>query len=170
MKRYFTTSLAILGLVAGMGTRQTFAQIRTETFMFVSGIPGSSADANHPGWIDVVSLTQTLEEITKGRAQCSVKVAKFLDIAGPLLWAAAVSGQTFAEINIEVVAASSEIRFYQIRLQNANVTSISTASHGAAFPMENVVVQAPSMTLTFWPLRPDGSLGTPVTSTLACTG
>ena len=115
----------------------------------------------------VLSLSQTLEEVAKGRPQCSVKAIKNLDNAGPLLWAAAVNGQIFPEVKIEFVRTQSAVRFYEIKLTNAFVASISTDSD-VALPKESVVLKSAQVTITFWPQRADGSLGPPITSTFAC--
>jgi hypothetical protein len=90
--------LLALGFVACVGVPPTFAQT-TQTFLLVPGIQGSSVDEHHKNWIDVLSLTQTLDGGGK-RPQCSLEVVKALDVAGPLLWGAAVTAQSFDEIQI----------------------------------------------------------------------
>src|SRR5688572_1386653 len=101
MKKSVITVLLVFGFMLSGGVLQALAQ--TSVFMFIPGIPGNSVDARHADWIDVLSLSQTLEEVAKGRPQCSVKAIKNLDNAGPLLWAAAVNGQIFPEVKIEFV-------------------------------------------------------------------
>lgn len=82
MKNTLTVVLLVVCFVGCAGLREALAQ--TDTFMLVPGIKGSSVDDRHKDWIDVASLTQTLET-TKKNPQCSLEVMKPLDIAGPLL-------------------------------------------------------------------------------------
>jgi len=165
------SKLAILAFVVASVTAlapTAFAQIRTQTFALVPGIPGSSTDEHHAGWIEVASLSQGLSTAKKGTA-CDVFLGKQLDIAGPRLWLAAVTGQTFGEIRIEVVKTGEmPLKFYEVRLQNARVTNISTAGSSGGDFFESVGLTGTSMTLSFYPQKPDGTLDTPVTTNIPC--
>jgi type VI protein secretion system component Hcp len=153
--------LAIVLLVC-LGVPPTAAQT-PQTFLLIPGIQGSSLDAGHRNWIDVVSLAQTLNE----SHQCSLEVMKALDVAGPLLWGAAVAGQTFAEVRIDVTTVQEQpITFYQILLQNAHITSISTIGNGGY--VERVTLDASVVTLRFRRQNPNGSFGAFITSTFSC--
>jgi len=143
------------------------ASAATDTFMFVPGIPGGSADDRHKGWIDVISLQQGWPGTAK-RTSCDVTVVKALDIAGPKLWLAAVTGQVFAEIKIEALKAGADpIKFYELKLTNVQISSITTNGTGTAF-IEDVVLSPQSATLSFFSQNPDGSTGPPVTVTVPC--
>jgi hypothetical protein len=98
-----------------------------------------------------------------------------------LLWGAAVTAQSFDEIQIDVQQAGGDHEvFYQIKLQNAHVTascrhrytnppllySISTIGSGGY--VERVTLDAGSVTLLFRPQKPDGSFGANVVSTFSC--
>jgi len=162
-------ALLALGFLGFVGVHQALAQ--SDTFMLVPGIKGSSVEARHRDWIEVVSLTQTLERgQERGRGtppQCTLEVIKNLDISGPLLWGAAVTGQVFGEIQIDVQKPGDKGQiFYQIMLRNAHVTSISTIGNGGY--IERVTLDAGSVQLKFFPQKPDGSLGTPVMSSFSC--
>ena len=50
--------MLFLGMAA-VGMLPTAASAQDQTFMLVPGIPGSSSDAQHAGWIDVTSLRET---------------------------------------------------------------------------------------------------------------
>jgi type VI secretion system Hcp family effector len=157
--------LLALGFMACIGVPRAFAQT-TQTFMLIPGIQGSSTDDGHANWVDVVSLTQTLDNGQK-KPQCSLEVMKTLDVAGPLLWGAAVTGQVFGEIRIEVQRAGGDrVVFYQIKLQNAHVTSISTIGNGGY--VERVTLDAGTVALIFRAQKPDGSFGGNVVSTFSC--
>jgi len=143
------------------------ASAQINTFMLVPGIPGGSLDARHVGWIDVASLEQSLATLRKGSA-CQIGVQKPLDVAGPKLWLAAVTGQVFNEVRIEVFrSAADPVKVFEVRLQNAIVASISDSSGGATLA-ESVAWTAQSITLSVFPQNPDGTTGTPVTATVPC--
>jgi type VI secretion system secreted protein Hcp len=164
VKKILRAVLLVLCFVAFAGVGQAMAQ---DTFMLVPGIKGSATDARHRDWIDVLSLSQTLDQVA-GRPQCTLNATKLLDISGPLLWGAAVTGKVFPQIRIEVVSAGERPQiFYQITLTNAVVTGISTSGSSGGF-VELVTLSATSVQLKFFPQRADGSLGSPVTSTFTC--
>lgn len=146
----------------------TVVSAATQTFMLVPGIPGGSNNAGHAQWIDVLSVSQTWATSRK-RTSCDVQIVKPLDIAGPKLWLAAVTGQIFPEVRIDAVTSGeSPFTFYEIRLTNAIVSSIVTAAANGGSFNENLTLTATGATLTFYPQRPDGSLGTPVTASVPC--
>jgi type VI secretion system Hcp family effector len=172
MEKGNSTRMSLAGVlllaVVTIALVPTAASAQSETFMFVPGIPGDSTDANHKDWIVVSSLRQTWDVATKKQSSCQVEIVKGLDIAGPRLWAAAVMGQVFTEIRIEVMrtGAGGLTKEYDLRLSNAQITSILTA--GSLTFAETVTVTAAGMNLTFYPQNPDGTLGTPVTTSIAC--
>jgi type VI secretion system secreted protein Hcp len=167
------TFLLVFGFLASAGADQALAQ--TDTFLNMGTIKGSSTDVRHRDWIDVISLTQTLEisqSSARGgqagrHAACSLEVIKHLDIAGPLLWSAAVTGQVFREVQIDVSSQGGNPRvFYQIKLRNAMITGISTVGNGGYG--ERLSMAAESVELGFRAQKPDGSFDAPVVSTFAC--
>src|SRR6185436_10737853 len=112
----------------------------TDTFMLVPGIPGDSAARGHENWIDVISLQQSWPGQVRKGTSCDVTVVKALDSAGPRLWLAAVTGQSFPEIKIEMVkAAADPFTFYQLKLTNAIISSITTSGNSTSI-VENVVI------------------------------
>ena len=148
----------LIGLDGGISAAQT------NTFMRVPGINVSSTAERYKDAIDVVSLRQSW---TAGKTTaCQIEVVKGLDIAGPLLWAAAVTGQVFGEIVVDVTkTVGDQARFFQLKLNNAQIAGIVTSPSTLG---ETVALSAQTATLTFWPQRIDGELGPPVTSTVAC--
>ena len=169
MKKTLKLTLIVFSFLGFVGVHQAVAQ--TDTFMLVPGIKGSSVDSRHRDWIDVLSLTQSLDRnLERGRGrppQCTLEVIKSLDISGPLLWGAAVTGQVFGEIQIDVRGSGEKAQvFYQIMLRNAHVTSISTIGNGGY--IERVILDAGSVQLKFFPQKPDGSTGDPVISSFSC--
>ena len=167
MKRFL--AIVFVLAFAGFGSvRELSAQATVSSFMLVPGIKGESKDVKHKDWIDLISISETLDQVTKKKTACEVQVTKFLDSSGPLLWAAAVTGQIFPDVQIEVQRTSAPQQIvYQIRMINAVVTSVSTSTNGT-FPIDTVTLLANSAILTYTPLNPDGSAASPVTATLNC--
>jgi type VI protein secretion system component Hcp len=170
MKKALSVCLLVLGFATWVGVRQASAQ--TSTFMHVPGISGSSTDSSHPGWIEVVSLSQTLEHVGKSPAagrqwSCDVAVLKGLDVSGPPLWMAAVLGQVFGEIKIEVIrSGASPSKLYEIRLRFARVTGISTSGTGTY--TESVTLRGDDAVLTFFPQSETGGTLPGVSAGIAC--
>jgi len=165
MRRTFAVSGMVVAL--GFAVVTNAAAAVSDTFMLVPGIPGESIDARHADWIDVLSLSQSWAPEGKKGNPCLVQVIKPLDIAGPKLWAAAVTGQIFPQIQIDIVRAGAQRqRYYEIKLTGAFIASISTS--GDDMFAETLTLSAPTVTLSYYPQRADGSLGPPVVSTLQC--
>lgn len=166
MRRLLMIGALVAGLSA-IGTGEAFAQ-QYETYMWVPGIPGSSVDANHVGWIEVLSMSQGVSSIRRSVACSDVSIMKVLDQAGPALWAAAALRQVFPEVRIEVVrGGESPGVVYDIRISNAKVTSTQT-SGSSELPVESVSFSFDSITLTFNTQAPDGSFQPGTPQTIAC--
>ena len=165
MRRLFAIGALALGLLA-VGSGNAYADYRT--YMFVLGIPGTSTEVGHPDWIEVLSMSQGVSSTKKAVACSDVSVMKYLDQAGPALWAAAAVGQVFQEIRIEVVNNTpSRPVVYDIRLHQARVTSTQT-SGSSELPMESVSFSYQSITLTFNTQDAKGAITPGVPQTIAC--
>ena len=137
------------------------------TFMFVPGIEGDSLDEHHPNWIEIESLSQGAVSPTRKTVACGdVHVSKALDRSGPALWAAAALGQVFPQVHIEIVNTQGAV-IYDIRLNNARVTSIQTSGSSFGLPSEGVAFAFQSLILQFNRQLPNGQIvpGTPQTIT-----
>ena len=156
----------VIGLLAG-GSAQAFASFHT--FMFVPGIPGESTDAQHPNWIEVLSMSQGVSSSRRSVACSDLNIMKSLDQAGPALWAAAAAGQVFPEIHLQVVKVTGDTSavVYDIKINNAKVTSTQT-SGSSELPIESVSFSYQTLTLTFNP--PNGTGGTTpgIPQTISC--
>jgi len=168
VSRRMSIGLVLFLAVITVAMLPAAASAQDQTFMLVPGVRGSSVDAHHEGWIDVMSLRQSWNATAKKHNACEIEIGKGLDVAGPRLWAAAVTSQLFPEIRIEVWGGSSEARakIYEIRLGNAHLTGIVTS--GEQTFAESVTISATSLNLSFFPQNRDGSAGTPVTTAVAC--
>jgi type VI protein secretion system component Hcp len=112
-----------------------------------------------------LSLQQSLVQPTrKADGYCRIDVIKWLDVAGPRLWTAAVTDQVFSEVRIDVVqSGKTPLKFYEIRLQNARVENITTAvDTQVTVPSEKLTLAGTSMTLTY------AGEKAPVTTNISC--
>jgi type VI secretion system secreted protein Hcp len=166
MKKLFAFGALALGLLA-VGSTEAYAQ-QYRTYMLVPGIPGSSVDAQHPDWIEVLSMSQGVSSTKKNVACSDLSIMKVLDQAGPALWAAAAVGQVFPEIRIEVVrSGETQAVVYDVRLAHAKVTSTQT-SGSSELPTESVSFSYRFITLTFNPSDPRGGTTPGVPQTIDC--
>ena len=147
MRRLLAISALVSGLL-GTVSGEAYAQ-QYRTYMLIPGIPGSSVDADHKDWIEVLSMSQGVSTTKKSLACSDVSIMKTLDQAGPALWAAAAMRQVFPEVRIEVARTGETSGVvYDIRLTNARVTSTQT-SGSSELPTESVSFSYDSITLTF---------------------
>ena len=166
MRKLIMTGALASALLA-VGSGEAHAQ-QYQTYMYVPGIPGSSTDADHKDWIDVLSMSQGVSSTKKAVACSDVSIMKVLDQAGPALWAAAAVGQVFTEVRIEVVRGGDFPGVvYDIRISNAKVTSTQT-SGSSELPVESVSFSYQSITLTFNAPDGKGVIHPGVPQTIAC--
>jgi len=175
MRKTLLVVAFVIGFSGFIGVHTASAQA-VDVFMLAPPILGDAHEINHNNWIDVVSLRQTLDQISlsgtgaqaNGSANCQIEIVKFLDRAGPLLWTAAVTGHVFSEVQIDMTTKGIEgdrVNIYEIRLRNVQITSISTVTEGA-LPFEKVVLKAASATLSYIPPIRNS---VPATSTITCS-
>jgi type VI secretion system Hcp family effector len=151
-----------VGLLAG---QVASAQTANDAFLLVPGIPGESLDERHARWIEVLSLSQGFSDFPKESNVCDVAIQKRLDKSGPLLFAAAVTGQIFPHVQIDLVKPSTGQRYYEILLTNARLSSLQSSPQ---FLTESLTLIAESITLSYFPQRADGSPDVPVTAVANC--
>ena len=145
----FAVALVLFGATA------TMAQ-STSAFMLIPGIPGDSTTRNYENWIPVASVQQSFSGARRANP-CTVDVTKLLDRSGPLLWAAAVTNQTFTEITIDILkTGGDQYRFYQLTLTNAMVQAITSAPSSLN---EQLTLTGTAATLKFFPQLGDGRPG-----------
>jgi type VI protein secretion system component Hcp len=177
-RRGMTRAFLLLLVVSTVAVVPQRASAADQLLMHVPGIPGSSQ--TRAGWIDVTSFSGDAvapstsngngRSLQSSTLPCEVTVMKPLDIAGPRLWAATVTGQTFSTVELQVVQATGVVTpyvFYDILLKNAQITSVSDSGTNE-FPTETISFKSAEVTLAFTPQNDDGSPGTPVTSTFSC--
>lgn len=172
IRKSMTGGLVLLLVVVAVAMVPTRASAQEQLFMLVPGIPGGSQVSGRTGWIDIFSFSGgAVAPGTSKSTPCQLSVQKQIDIAGPRLWVATVTGQVFNHVDIQVTTATSAGSFlvYDILLTNVQFTSVSDGgATGGGLPSESVSLKAASVSLTFTPQNPDGSAGTPVTTSFSC--
>jgi type VI secretion system Hcp family effector len=161
-----TVVISVLAVgVATLFGQAAFAQISNDAFMLIPGVPGEALDDRYREWIEVQSLSQGFEDLPKGVTPCDLAIQKQLDKSGPLLFAAAITGQIFPQIQIDIVRPGSRERYYEIVLTNARVSRISSAPQ---FLNESLSLIAETIRLSYFPQRQNGSLDPPIVATASC--
>ena len=160
-RRYYSLSIAIIfGFVSG--------PVNAAIFMLIPDIPGESNDANHPEWIDVLSVGGTFAQNSCG----DFSVTKEIDKAFPLLVTSVVSGNVFPDIIVEFTSNYGGARavYSTITLNAATITGIATSASGneLALPIENITIQASSITIEYVQYDDTGSQGGTITETVIC--
>jgi type VI secretion system Hcp family effector len=165
MRNIGTCILLAIGLTA-VSSGNAFAQ-STESFMFIPGVPGDAIADRYENWIDVFSVLQSLDASGRKGSACSLSITKGIDSAGPRLWLAAVTGQVFAQIQLDVLRAGGDrqSKFYEVTLNNARITGISTTPDSLR---EQASLTAETMTLKVTPQSADGRPRDPVSATISC--
>ena len=162
VRPHFSLLIAIImGFVRG--------SVNAAIFMEIPGIPGESHDANHDMWIDVLAAGGSFTQNSCGE----FVVTKEIDKAFPLLVASVVSGSIFSEsIRVEYTAnyGGSRATYSTITLDGASITSISTSANGfsEAPPVENITIEASSITIEYIQFDSEGNKGDTIIKTLVC--
>ena len=146
-------------------------------FLKLDGIEGESTSDRHKGWIDVLSWSWGVSSATSSGAgsgarvgkSCPTDVAltKLVDKATPPLIGGAAGGTVIPNaILIGMRAGEKQQEFLKVEMKNVFVSSYSTGgSGGGDTPVDSVALKFDSMTVSYFPQRPDGSLGQPVVVT-----
>ena len=112
---------------------------------FGGEIQGNSVDAQHQGWIELLSVGQSVQRnidpsakpkdaLSKSLVQVgAIELQKNADESSPVLAGAVCCGQTFPSVAIEMVRVSGDGNelFYRWELEDAYLSSY--AMHGQSF-------------------------------------
>jgi type VI secretion system secreted protein Hcp len=141
-------------------------------FMQVPGVAGDSTDANHQGWINVLSWSEgfqnpnALSSGTGGNPSMGTfNVMINYSQASPLLLKALATGQHLGTVEVDFVkpAGTSSLTYLKIVLTNVAITTIGDSGSAADnSPQESVGIKASQLSATYTPQNADGTAGTPV--------
>ncbi len=141
-------------------------------FLKIDGIDGESIDENHWHWIeiDAFNWSEVSTSIVSGIRTGVVNVRDFVftmrtNKASPALLLAVAKGTHYMYAQLDVcTAGESQLKFLEFRLDDVIVTSYSIA--GQTFdnrPLEQFSLSFTKITMTYWPIEFDGSLGAATT-------
>lgn len=164
-KTIFGAIFVILAMVGVQGVSSA-----TNIYMQVPGIPGESVFYRHENWIELRTLSQTLQTTTKKDGLCRVVVVKQIDRSSPYLWGSAVTGQYFQSINIEVfLGDSGGAPYYQVDLKNAQIEKLATLiEEGGERGKESVTLKSESIEIIYGVQENDGTMSGTYTKTISC--
>lgn len=152
------------------------AQAQSGIYLKLGDIKGESTERDHPDWMVLESFSHTLTTqvqaggsgrtrgvpvhepivVDKALGRGSVPVIELLN-----------TGAAAKDAEISFVRASGErpFEYLEIKLKNVYVTSYSLNASAGDMPMESFSLVYEEITWTYTPQRPDGSPGTPITTT-----
>ena len=125
-----------------------------DCFLKIEEIPGESTDENHEEWIELLSYSHGVSQMSSGSVssggslsaeRCDhqdFSVVKTLDKASPKLALFCCNGQQLGEVKVELCRAGGEKQKYmEYKMTNVLVTSVrpgGSAQGGEALPLEEV--------------------------------
>ena len=154
------------------------ARAASDYLLKLDGIKGESTDDRHKEWIDVLSWSWGVAQVAGNGSGSGARagkscpsdlvLTKFVDSATPPLIAGAAGGTVIPNaILIGMKQGREQQEYLKIELKNVFVSSVHTGgSSGGSVPVDSVSLRFSSMTVSYYPQRADGSLGTPVVASL----
>lgn len=125
-----------------------------DAFLKIKDIPGESQDSKHKEWIEILSYSHGVSQLTSGSAssgggrsaeRCDhqdVSIVKTLDKASPKLNLFCCNGAHISEVIIELCRATGDKQKYmEYKLSDVLVTSVrpgGSSKGGDSLPLEEV--------------------------------
>lgn len=130
-------------------------------------IPGESADAGHPDWLDFDALD------AKGATPLepsAIAVHRKVDKASPKLFLACATGRVFPEVQLHLSkSAGDDTRlFWTLTLKNARVASVENAGGEDGQAVEELTLVHEGLRMTYYRLT--GPAEPPVTTVVPYSG
>ena len=164
------TSLALGAPVA--------AGAATDWFLKIDGIKGESTSASNKDEIEILAWSWGISRGAglgvrggKGPGACVSEMAfsKYLDAATPLLMANVASGMVIPKARLGVRQAGEGKggqEFLIIELTSVVISSVADSGSPSDRPVESISLRFGSAKVTYKQQKADGSLGTPIETTL----
>lgn len=111
----------------------------SDAYLLIDGIRGESADATHPGWIEITSAHWGVSQPRSATASTAgghtaercehrtLSLSKLADLASPLLMQACSMGKTIPRARLEFMRADGEgirVKYYEVRLDNLLIANM----------------------------------------------
>ncbi|MBE9520058.1 MAG: type VI secretion system tube protein Hcp [Proteobacteria bacterium] len=122
-----------------------------DDFLKIDGIEGESTDADHGGWIEVLSFNWGISQTASASASSSgggttqradlqdLSIVKLLDSATPVLFKTCAKGGHIDEVKVELCRAGGDkLTYMEYIMNNVIISSVSTGGGGGGEPTESV--------------------------------
>lgn len=122
-------------------------------FIKIDNINGESKDAQHTGWIDVISYSWGVQRFSAGKSTPQYRhltVHAHIDKATPAMILYASNGNKIRKVELSVCkAGGSAIEYYRITLESTFIAEVLMHDDGE---MENVeyVFEADKVKIQYW--------------------
>lgn len=149
-----TLSLALVGY---------FNYADAAAYIKFDGVDGEATDSEHKGWIDVLSVSQSISRSmdsglsarSSGAASFSdITVTKMLDKSSPKLAEAVATGKAIPTVEFHLT--STHGTYYKYELTNVMVTSYSMSGGADERPTEEVSLNFAHIKTTYTEYDSDG--------------
>jgi type VI secretion system secreted protein Hcp len=130
-------------------------------------------DDKHKDEIEVLSFSMAINNPRRGPVQTQeFVIVKYVDVATPSLFDLCCSGDAVDEATISVVkAGKGQEEYLKVVMSDVLVSSVTpVAGTGDALPTESVSFNYSKIEISYRPQKPDGSLGSWVTSSCSPRG
>jgi type VI secretion system secreted protein Hcp len=110
-------------------------------YIKIGDIKGESTDASHKEWIDLMSVSMSIDRPTggtnarrnKGSAHLGdIMITKELDASTPKVIEAICDGRNFGEVQIDLCSSqggSKRVPFFTVKMKNVRVSNYSVSGH-----------------------------------------
>jgi type VI secretion system secreted protein Hcp len=185
-KSYLKRMVTSVSVAATLLACPAAASAATDMFLKLGDIKGESLDAKHKGEIDVLAWSwgesdnTTASRKSKGGATApdciqDLSLTKFVDRATPDILMDAVLGQNINQgtLTLRRAGGIKELaqEYLTLTLSDVTISAYSTGGSGGEDRItENVTLHFQKMEGTYRQQLPDGSLGAPITWTVAGVG
>ncbi len=185
-KSYLKGMVTSVSVAAALMACPAPASAATDMFLKLGNIKGESVDAQHKGEIDVLAWSWGESDNTaaavRGRRSAApdciqdLSLTKFIDRATPDIIMDAVLGRIINEGVLTLRRSGGDAKeqtqsYLTLTLSDVTISSYATGGSGGEDRLtENVTLHFQKMEGTYRQQQPDGSLGSPITWTVAGVG
>jgi type VI secretion system secreted protein Hcp len=138
-------------------------------FMKLGDIKGEATAPGRADWIDILSVANPLQPApSRAGLQSSLHLTKPVDKASPKLLEHCAVGTVLPGARLEFMEETpSQVRSYEIRLENVLITSFGNSGSAADRPTESLSLNYEKITWTYTTRRPGSRLPEELLSTTA---
>jgi type VI secretion system secreted protein Hcp len=158
---------------AAPAAAQVATAARNAAYLKIDGVPGSSTDPQHAGWIEVSSFSwgaSNTEAAAQGSGGAtgkaklsSIQITKKLDAASPVLFQALSTGRHYKEVVIELRKSGGQgSPYYQVTMTDVLVAADKTSAGDR--PTESLTLNFTKIEVKSSQQKSDGTPGTYTTA------